>query len=347
MDIVADANLSLLDETFARHGRVSRLPGREIGPGDVREADVLLLRSVTQANEALLADSKVRFVGTATIGTDHLDIPWLEANGIEWAAAPGCNADGTAQFALLMAMEACRRLEGSLQGLSAGIVGRGNVGSRLQELLEVLGVPVVACDPPLQARGVPGLVSLEEALDRPLVSLHVPLSRNGPHPTYRMLDRENLSRLPEGALLINTSRGDVIDGFALLAELESKRISAALDVWPFEPCIDMRLLDLVTVATPHVAGYSVEGKQKGTLMIYRAFCDWAGFEPVRTARDAAAGRNDAPRHDRERVEFLLNSDRRVAEDDRTMRRALAGLGDPAPAFDALRQNYRLRHDLLP
>ena len=185
MDMVADKNLALLDRTFGRHGAIHRVPGREIRPGHVRDADVLLLRSVTRANRDLLADSRVKFIGTATIGTDHLDIPFLEERGIRWASAPGCNADAAAQYSLAMAWLACRRTGKDLRDLSVGIIGRGNVGSRLQHLLNALDIPSVACDPPLQEAGEQGLVDAGTALSQPVVSLHVPLTRDGPCPTFR------------------------------------------------------------------------------------------------------------------------------------------------------------------
>jgi erythronate-4-phosphate dehydrogenase len=341
MDIVADDAIVLLDETFARHGRVTRVPGREIGPCDVRQADVLLLRSVTRADQALLRGSRVRFVGTATIGTDHLDTAWLEDNGIEWASAPGCNADAAAQYSLAMAWCACRRAGMPFSELRAGIIGRGNVGSRLQRLLQMLGIPAVACDPPLAAAGLAGLVSQEEALDQTLVSLHVPLTRDGPCPTYRMLNRETLSRLPDGALLVNTSRGDVTDGGALLDELGSGRILAALDVWPGEPDIDPRLLAKTLVATPHVAGYSVEGKRNGTLMIYRAFCQWARLEP---RKPASAGKRQKPVNPDGLLERVREAGAGVEADDRNMRDALDAAPSIASAFERLRKTYCLRRD---
>ena len=277
MDIVADTNFALLDEFFARHGQIRRIPGREIRAENVRNADVLLLRSITRANAALLEGSNVQFVGTATIGTDHLDLDYLAERQIKWASAPGCNADAAAQYALAMAWLGCQRCGTDLRDLAVGIIGRGNVGSRLQALLNVLEIPSVACDPPLAELGEPGLVDLESALDQPVISMHVPLTHKRPYPTFRMLDARRLSLLPDGALLVNSSRGDVLDGNDLLQELESGRIHAALDVWPEEPELDLHLLDKTLLGTPHIAGYSQQGKQNGSLMIYRAFCEWQGI----------------------------------------------------------------------
>jgi erythronate-4-phosphate dehydrogenase len=343
--IVADRNIPLLAETFGRHGELRLRSGREIVPSDLAGADALLVKSITPVTRELLAGSSIRFVGSATIGFDHLDTRWLEQSGIAWTSAPGCNADAAAQYTLAMLLLACERLGRDVRGLSAGIIGRGNVGSRVQRLLAVLGVSTVANDPPLADAGVRGLVSQEEALAQDIVCLHVPLSRDGPCPTWRMIDTRTLHRMRDGALLLNSARGNVVAGDALLAELRSGRLHAALDVWPGEPDIGPDLLNATTVATPHVAGYSEEGRRNGALMIYEAFCHWAGLRPATDAVPAA------PRHE---LHLELDSDgfadvirqvSHVEADDRAMR-GLAGL-DPEPrrlAFDRLRKDYPLRSD---
>ena len=345
MHIVADANLALLEETFGQHASISTVPGRDMRAEHVRNADVLLLRSVTRANRELLGDSPVKFVGTATIGTDHLDIPFLEDRGICWASAPGCNANAAAQYTLAMAWLAANRLGKDLRDLSVGIIGRGNVGSRLQNLLDILHIPSVACDPPLADAGETGLVKQAQAFRQPVISFHVPLTSDGPYPTFHMLNGETLSSLSDGTMVVNASRGDVIDGNALLKDIRRQRVAAALDVWPHEPGLDLELMDSTVVASPHVAGYSMQGKQNGTLMIYRAFCDWAGIET------ATAGR--AEQHFQQLhldpaadvIRQVLNASCGVEQDDQTMRQSLSETGcDVAVAFDQLRKTYRLRND---
>ena len=340
MKIIADANIPGLAQTFGRHGEVRAVDGRSINPASLGAADALIVRSVSRVNAALLAGSRVRFVGTTTIGTDHLDTTWLDQAGIAWASAPGCNADAAAQYTLAMMALACRRLGRELRDQSVGIIGCGNVGGRLQALLRVLDMPVVACDPPLQAGGATGLVSLERALQSSIVSLHVPLTRSGPCPTWRMIDAAALACMPHGALLCNAARGEVVDGTALLPWLQSARGRAALDTWPQEPQLDADLLQATTVATPHVAGYSERGKRNGAWQIYLAFCRQFALRPV--ARPAAAppqslalqtGRTDW-------LEQGILQACPVRRDDQALR-ALVDLpmARRAEAFDQLRKTY--------
>jgi erythronate-4-phosphate dehydrogenase len=345
MLIVADRNIPLLEETFGRHGELRLRSGRRIARSDLDGADALLVKSITPVTRDLLAGTKIRFVGSATIGFDHLDTRWMDDNGIAWTSAPGCNADAAAQYTLAMILLARRRLRKDLRGMSAGIVGRGNVGSRVQELLGVLGVRSVANDPPLADAGVEGLVSLDEALARDVVCLHVPLTREGPYPTWGMIDAAALARMRDGALLLNSARGNVVNGNALLSELRCRRLHAALDVWPGEPDIDPALLDAAVVATPHVAGYSEEGRRNGALMVFEAFCRWAGVPEDGSAVP------EPPRHElcsgtgpRE-VAAIVQRVTHIEDDDRAMK-ALAGLEgrQRRAAFDRLRKDYPLRSD---
>jgi erythronate-4-phosphate dehydrogenase len=280
MKIIADNHMPLLAETFGQHGELHRLSGREICAADLTDAEVLLVRSVTRVNANLLRGSSIRFVGSATIGIDHLDTHWLEANNINWAHAPGCNADAAAQYSLAMMWLACERLKRNFRQQTVGIIGRGNVGSRLDQLLKTLNIPVLCCDPPLQDRGEQQLVSMDEACSSSIISVHVPLTQDGNYTTKYLFDTSRLGKLRPDVLLVNTSRGGVIEKTGLLARLQSGQLKAALDVWPDEPFIEPELLDLVTVATPHVAGYSREGKQAGTEMIYQAFCRTFALSPV-------------------------------------------------------------------
>jgi erythronate-4-phosphate dehydrogenase len=280
MRIIIDRNIPGVDKTFAQHGDIERVDGRSLDRRQLINADALITRSITRVNAGLLEGTPVRFVGTATIGTDHLDTSWLEQQGITWASAPGCNADAAAQYTLAMIWLACKRLGRNPPDQSVGIIGRGNVGSRLQQLLAVLGLSCVANDPPLADGGMRGLVSLDEALSQDIVCLHVPLTRHGPHPTFRMIDPERLAQMHDSSLLVNTARGDVLDGAALLSQLNSGRLHAALDVWPGEPHIDPELVKATSVATPHMAGYSNDGKLNGTLMVYKAFCAWLNEAPI-------------------------------------------------------------------
>jgi len=353
MKIVADSNMPALKETFGLHGRLVRVPGREIKRADLADADVLLVRSVTQVNAGLLQGTNVAFVGSATIGIDHLDTDWLEENDIAWAHAPGCNADAAAQYTLAMMWLACERLERDFRRQRVGIIGRGNVGRRLELLLKTLDILVMACDPPLQDeprqdRTAPPLVSMAEACANDIISLHVPLTQTGKYPTRNLFDHARLASLQPGTLLVNTSRGGVIEKTALLKRLQSGHLHAALDVWPDEPFIAPELLTAVTVATPHVAGYSIEGKRAGTEMIYQAFCSTFAFTPTGQTEDRISTvthdfLSSAPANDR--LQSLIYSSCPVARDDAALR-ALTRLPQAEEwlQFDALRSAYPERHE---
>ena len=345
MKIVIDRNIRGAAETFGRHGDLQVMDGRTIRRADLVDADLLIIRTATRVDRDLLDGTAVRFVGTTSIGTDHLDIPYLDEAGIAWANAPGCNADSAAEYTLAMIWLACQRLGRHLDGSRAGIVGRGNVGGRTRRLLRVMGLDVVANDPPLADQGVSDLVSLDEALDSDIVCLHVPLTRSGPYPTWRMIDAAALGRMRPGALLVNAARGDVIDGAALLDAVRATHVHAALDVWPNEPRLDARLLRRCVVATPHVAGYSEDGKRNGTRMVYAAFCAWAGIEPP-------AG--DAPDEDgpsltldarKDALTQALEAACFVPRHDAALR-ALADrpAEEIARGFDRLRKEYPFRRD---
>lgn len=344
MKFIVDRNIRGAEHTFGKHGEIVRMDGRDIRREHLGDADALIIRTATRVDETLLRGTPVGFVGTTSIGKDHLDIPWLAAEGISWASAPGCNADSAAQYTLAMAWLACRRAGLEPGSLSAGIIGRGNVGSRVQRLFETLGMRTVANDPPLQQAGETGLVSLDEALAQDIVCLHVPLTREGPWPTERMIAAPALSAMREGALLINAARGDVVAGGDLLQALAGGRLRAALDVWPGEPMIDARLLEAATVATPHVAGYSDEGKRNGSWTVYQSFCHWAdlpaGERPARPdgpCLDIARGEDALDR--------ALSSACFVQEHDRAMK-ALTSftVEERALAFDGLRRDYPERRD---
>lgn len=345
MNIVVDRNIRAAEATFGAHASLTFLDGRTIRNEHLREAEALVVRTATRVDETLLKGTPVRFVGTTSIGTDHLDLAWLQRQDIAWANAPGCNADAAAQYTLAMAWLACERLGRNLAGQTAGIAGCGNVGSRVQTLFGALGMPVVANDPPLADAGRDGLVDLDEALARDVVCLHVPLTRGGPYPTHRFIGREELGRMQSGSLLVNTARGDVVDGDALLAELQSGRLHAALDVWPHEPLIENALLEATTVATPHVAGYSDDGKHRGTLMVYAAFCSWAGLTPVAPSAPLGAAPRLRIAAGEDALASALDAACFVRRHDAAMRK-LIGLSTQRriQEFDRLRRDYPPRRD---
>ena len=347
MKIIADSNIAALDDSFGHHGELDFIDGRDICRSDLSEAEVLLVRSVTRVGADLLAGTNVRFVGSATIGIDHLDTDWLDANDIAWANAPGCNADAAAQYTLAMMWLACDRLGKDLTQQSVGVIGRGNVGRRLQHLLKVLDIPVMCCDPPLQGMGEQHLVNIDEVCNNTIISLHVPLTTHGRYPTKNLFDERRLAQLHPKTLMVNASRGGVIEGRGLLRHLLSGHINAALDVWPDEPYISPELMDLVSVATPHVAGYSREGKLAGTSMIYREFCntfginigdDAKGIEPMALEIPSTLPLREILRHS------VLSSSQ-LERDDETLRNlSPAQEGDKRLHIDKLRSVYPERHE---
>jgi erythronate-4-phosphate dehydrogenase len=346
MLIVADENIPGLAATFGLHGKITMINGREISAAALRQADVLLVRSITKVDAMLLTGSPVRFVGSATIGIDHMDVDFLQESGISWCHAPGCNADAAAQYTLAMILLACRRIGLDLATLNAGIVGLGNVGSRLRHLLKVLGVRnVTACDPLLAEAELQGLVGMDVIAKCNLISFHVPLTSEGPYPTRHLANQHFLEKLPAGTLLVNSSRGRVVEANALLDWLARGRGHAALDVWPGEPHIDLRLLGAVTVATPHVAGYSLDGKLNGTRMVYRHFLQWMGLEPASVMPPTPPAPEPLPDADLRSAEGAILRVCPVARDDSRLRSCLGADPElPGAEFDRLRKDYPVRRD---
>jgi len=275
--IVADENIPFAREWFGALGEVRTHPGRTLDAAAVAAADVLLVRSVTRVDAQLLAGSAVGFVGTATIGTDHLDLEYLQSCGIAVASAPASNAQSVVDYVL----SALATLDGELErlltgGATVGVVGLGNVGGRLLRRLRQLGINASGYDPYVSADDLPQ-AALEVVLGCDVVCLHTPLTRGGEHPTFHLLDARRLANLRPGAVLLNAGRGAVIDNQALLDALRRRPdLRVVLDVWEGEPDINAELLRRVTLATPHIAGYSLDGKLTGTRMLLAAYCAFSG-----------------------------------------------------------------------
>ncbi len=356
MRIVADENIPLLDSFFGDIGDICRVSGRTMTAADVQNADILLVRSVTRVNQALLEGSRVRFVGTCTIGTDHVDRQWLSSNRIAFSAAPGCNANSVVEYVLsVISLHAERRGVANWSKLSVGIVGAGNVGGELAHKLDRLGFDVLCCDPP-RAEQENGdgqeFVSLEDAMACDVVTLHTPLTREGGYPTLHLFGRERLAALREHQLLINTSRGEVIDGSALLGRLEEPNAPAVvLDVWEHEPRIHAGLLDRVWLATPHIAGYSLEGKVQGSEMVYQALSRYMGLPARKQAgqflpEPALAKLSfTSAAEEMDSANIAIRSCYDPRRDDARMRLAMSlPTDEQAPAFDRLRRDYPVRRE---
>ena len=278
MKIVVDDKIPYIREKMALLAdEVVYLSGAEIMAADVKDADALVVRTRTHCNEELLAGSKVKFVATATIGYDHIDTDYLKRAGIEWTNCPGCNAGSVAQY-LECTLLLPQQMKGlTLQGATIGIVGCGHVGSKVKVVAERLGMRVLVCDPPLASHLSPltsDFVSMD-VIEREadVITFHVPLTREGEYATYHLADEQFFQRLTRKPYIINTSRGEVVDNQALLSALKQQQVSdAVLDVWENEPHLNLELLGRVFIGTPHVAGYSADGKVNADNMVIDALC---------------------------------------------------------------------------
>lgn len=350
--IVADENMPNIDPWFSPMAQsIVRKPGRELTPHDLQRTDVLLVRSITQVNEALLAGTPVKFVGSATIGTDHVDVDYLKKANVSFSHAPGCNAQSVTDW--LLSVLSRLHLDHHLLWWqkTIGIVGVGGVGSKVAERLRGLGCRVVLCDPPKNELGLlPEHVSLSDVMKScDIVCLHAPQTTEGRWPTLGMVDAEQLNLMRPGSWLINAGRGTVIQGHALEGALVNARIQAVLDVWPNEPTASESLLKHVELASPHVAGYSLEGKYTGTQMLAQACYEWAGLEFPKRNDLPYAGTLDALQYVDD------NIDRWVSQmvlavydpmrDTHMMRNALHNGVLSPQTFDGLRKHYPVRREL--
>ena len=358
MRILVDANVPGAEACFAPLGQLVRMPGRKIDAAALRDIDALIIRSITRLDAATLdaimaQGSRLRFVGTCTIGTDHVDSAALAQHGIDFASAPGCNAEAVVDYVLISLLTLAERQGWRLAERRVGVVGVGNVGGRLHARLVAMGIECLACDPPRAEReGGEGFADLDTLIDAcDVICLHTPLVREGPHATRHLFDARRIAKLSQGTLLLNAGRGDCIDGQALRERLSGPAdISAVLDVWESEPGIDPALRELAAIATPHIAGYSLDGKLRGTHQIYAALCRHLGL-PARLglanllpspplSRLGLAGGLD----DEEALRLCSRAVYDVRRDHDSLWRESRALG-MAKGFDACRGVYPLRREL--
>ncbi|MCX7934899.1 MAG: 4-phosphoerythronate dehydrogenase [Planctomycetota bacterium] len=282
MRLVVDENIPCAPEAFADLGEVRRLPGRSISRDHLLDADILVVRSVTKVDRSLLTGTRVRFVATATSGCDHVDESDLSAMGIGFASAHGSNANSVAEWVTAALLRLAKDIGFTLEGKTLGIIGVGAVGSRVEAKAATLGMKVLRNDPPRARReGAGGFVALPEILAAAdAITLHVPLIRTGCDRTVRLVDANFLRCLRPGTILLNASRGAVVDESALRQALAEGRLAAAaLDVFENEPFVARTTLAAVQLATPHIAGYSTDAKIAGTAQVYAAICRAFGKEP--------------------------------------------------------------------
>lgn len=332
MKIIADKNIPFLEGRI-KGADLLMLPAQEITPEVVKDADALIIRTRTHCNRSLLKGSNVKLIATATIGTDHIDLPWCKANGIAVKNAPGCNAPGVALYVWASLLRAGFDIEKS----KLGVVGCGNVGSIVAQWGKRLGVKLLVCDPLRQESGLTDYdyLSLEELLaGSDAVTLHTPLTLDGKYPTFHMIGEKALQYAKPGMILVNAARGEVIDTDAIVKAIGEGTISKAIiDTWEGEPVIDRRLLELAGTATCHIAGYSVEGKQRATRMALEAVSDSLGLS---VDLEGLEGAYREPRQlDKERIV--------MGYDPSVMTSSLKASPD---SFEKLRNSYPLHSELL-
>lgn len=355
MKIVCAETVLLGHEAFSAAGNTLVIPDREITRDDLIDADALIVRSKTKITAELLHDTPVKFVGTATAGTDHIDAKALESQGIYWCASPGCNANSVSEYLIAGLLVLGRRHGFDLKGKTIGVIGCGNVGSRVVRKCEALGMHVLRNDPPRAALSAdPDFLPLEHVLaESDIVTLHVPLVRQKPWPTERMADYLFFEQLKPGAIFINAARGSVCDYDALLTARQGGAVSRSIiDVWSPEPAFRTDVLKQADLTSPHIAGHSYEGKLNGTVACYNELCNF--FEiPKNWDVAASLPEPEVPyiqvdcngRDEEEVLHDLIRQVYDIETDDHLIREAaVSGDVDRARNFDTLRKNYRMRRE---
>ncbi len=349
MKIVADRYIPALEKAFDGAAEVVLYEPGAIDRHALHDCDVLLVRTVTRVDAGLLEGTPVRFVGTATSGSEHVDEAYLDRQGIGFASAAGCNARPVAEYVLsalsvLTEQRGCR-----LDDLSVAVIGCGHVGSQLSNMLQALGIECLLNDPPLQAAGDRrSFHELDKALEADVITLHVPLTNAGPYPTQRLLNSDRLAALRPGTIIINSARGDVIDERALKTLLAKHRVQLVADVWRNEPAIDTELAARAVIATPHIAGYSLEAKLRSTWRMRNAVAEFFDLtmppldEPLPAAIQTLP--LDADNLDElARLAILTSYD--IRSDATALQRLAVIEGNRSAYFSGLRHDYALRREL--
>ena len=350
MNIIVDENIVLAKEAFSSFGNTRLVNGRFLTNDVVRDAEILIVRSITKVNEELLKNSNIKFVGTATIGTDHIDLEYLKSRDITFADAKGCNADSVAEYVFAALLKVASEKNIPLNGKSIGVIGVGNIGSRLVRLAESLGMIILKNDPPLERKGIGrDYVGFDDALKADIITFHVPMSYQGIDKTFHLLNENNLKKIKSGTVIINTSRGAVIDNIALLSESIKKEFNLILDVWENEPSINSDLLAKTKIATPHIAGYSFEGKVNGTKMIYNSLCKFlnvdSAWEPKLPQIEGKDLQLSDGKSSEEKLFKLFSSIYDIENDDARLREiSKHKLIEQGGYFDLLRKSYPVRRE---
>jgi len=355
MKIVMDENVLLGKEAFSPIGEIVTVSGRTITPKIVKDADILVVRSVTKVNEELLKNSGVKFLGSATAGIEHVDTEYLKSRNIGFASAPGSNSNSVAEYVISALLLLDRKGKISIPEMSLGVVGVGNVGSKVVKKAEGLGIKVLQNDPPLKRETKDDVFKeLDELMDCDVITLHVPLSYSGVDKTFKLFDERRINQMKKGSILINSSRGKVVEESALKSALEKGHLSGAvLDVWENEPDVDKEMLELVDIGTPHIAGYSYDGKAKGTRMVFDAVCDFFSLnmewnvELPSPEIPYVEVKDDKLECFAEILADVVFKVYDIRKDDGNLRKISSLEGkEKSKFFDSLRANYRIRREFF-
>jgi erythronate-4-phosphate dehydrogenase len=347
MKIVADDKIPFLKGALEPYAEVVYLPAREIDRKKLMDADALLVRTRTKCNESLLRGTNVSFIGTATIGFDHIDATYCRKHKIAWTNAPGCNSSSVQQYIAASLVKIASEFRFELKGKTIGIIGVGNVGSKVEKFARAMGMKVLLNDPPRARReSSESFVKLADILhESDFITLHVPLNVVGEDKTYHLFNERIFKKIKRGAWFINSSRGEVAHTVAIKDALESGKLGGAvIDVWENEPDIDLELLGKAFIATPHIAGYSTDGKANGTAMSVNALCEYFNL-PLKNWYPDNIPQPHYP---------VITVESRVKEDEEMIRLAISGTYDittddvklrSSPLdFEKLRGDYPLRRE---
>jgi erythronate-4-phosphate dehydrogenase len=345
--IVADDKIPFLRGALESFANVTYMPGRQINRDALEHADAILIRTRTKCNAELLEGTPVKFIASATIGFDHIDTVYCEEKNIRWTNAPGCNSTSVQQYIASALSRIASDSNFDLKERTLGIIGVGNVGSKVERLARILGMNVLLNDPPRERKENGNVfVSLEKILrESDIITLHVPLNMDGEDKTLHMFDNETFKKIRKGCWLINSSRGEVIDTDALKDAISDEILSGlVIDVWEKEPEIDIPLMHMAYLATPHVAGYSTDGKANGTSMIVRAIGEWFniptnGWFPsdIPGPADPVVSIDNSDKSDEEIIRKAVLHTYNIMEDDVKLR------FDPS-RFEKIREEYPVRRE---
>ena len=347
--IVADDKIPFLKGVLEPFAEVLYLSPKEITNATVKDADALLIRTRTKCNKELLAGSSIKFIATATIGFDHIDGAYCDANKIHWMSAPGCNSSSVQQYIASALVTIAANKKFKLSDKTIGIVGVGNVGSKVEKLAKAIDMNVLLCDPPRQRReGGNQFVPLDELVKKSdIITFHVPLNRSGEDKTFHMADEKFFESFTESKILFNSSRGEVVETDALKIAVRNGSVSdLVLDVWENEPNIDLELLELTDIATPHIAGYSADGKANGTAICVNGLAghfnfplekNWYPKEIPNPANFSKIEIDCVGRIEEKIIREVILSTYKIEEDDKRLRSS-------AQTFEKQRGDYPVRRE---